>query len=647
MPYRESTLDPPPRPPRRSIQRTVAVAAIATLAAVTAVRWVAGRALRSVGARPIPASQLRTAGPVECEDVLAGYEAGGRRLTYCGPLRGVLSSTGNLQEVAVQGFASPIRSATRADDGWIFLSEDGTAAYSGSFVGRLHGLGRMPCPASLPRSRGRLVVIDGRGALWTTDGHGPVRRVALPSRVLTAAFRDANHGAVMLERQEVLATADGGATWRRVALGAEVAWNVLLDHDGRLTVATTAGVRFVGPAGDLEGASCDPDSYYSGHAYRNRHTEYWNRREMGRFGGRVREVFGGAPARPACPAEPQTEPRRAGPNLALAGVAAGAFECTVGALVDAPSLLPHFTGPDREGWWENICGGDVVSCRDFDGPARQMNWRRWEPGGFRVVTAGPAWRGSTPAVQNFDPPAGDSGRVYPYITAVSERGAVFQKYGEPWLTWAPTGGAFVPVPQPTEGCLPALGLSIAAALPDGGVVYVLSASASPHREAVVALDLGPDGRVRARRSVLRDDLLFAVALWRGALGVVFADRARPTAMRFLPLDGSPERDFQAPTGDLRACEASTRAGDADATTLWSYRINVSTGEAFHDAPGRPVKRLVEVGWGREGPCLRSVRVTASEGRASTLFARPGNRLEGVADNFSTVRRVACVGRASP
>jgi DNA polymerase IIIc chi subunit len=61
----------------------------------------------------------------------------------------------------------------------------------------------------------------------------------------------------------------------------------------------------------------------------------------------------------------------------------------------------------------------------------------------------------------------------------------------------------------------------------------------------------------------------------------------------------------------------------------------------------PAERPVEVGWGREGPCLRSVRVTASEGRARTLFARPGNRLEGVADNFSTVRRVACVGRASP
>lgn len=136
--------------------------------------------------------------------------------------------------------------ATEVVGGWIFSGyADGRSVLFASerFTGTLRRIGRVPAGVGSMSddSRGRAVLLaHEHGALWTSDLHGITQVVSLPGPVASAAFNDANRGAAVLRDGVLHETRDGGATWRRVSLGSDLALHVT--HDGSaLRVATNRG----------------------------------------------------------------------------------------------------------------------------------------------------------------------------------------------------------------------------------------------------------------------------------------------------------------------------------------------------------------------------------------------------------------------
>ncbi|MDP3219501.1 MAG: hypothetical protein Q8S73_35700, partial [Deltaproteobacteria bacterium] len=495
--------------------------------------------------------------PLACTLTVVEYGEGDHRNVCCGPLRGVVSALDDHVEVAAQRFASDIVGVVRTADGWIFVAADGTVASSETFVGRLRNLGRMTCPRAPRASRGRAALIDAGGALWTTDGRSALRRAALPSRAFAAAFRDADRGAALLERGVILATADGGETWRPVDLGAEIGWDVESEPAG-LAITTTGGRQYLSSEGTFLGASCrTPNSLFVGvdifHHYPS----------VGRYGARAREVFGGSVSAARCASDlPANASHAAGVALRVGG--ATRFACAPGQRVVAPRRpAPPAQRPEPRGRRHPevliaFTGSEQV--RGEIGSSLGLSWRIWESGRFHTGTTGPEMRGSFDAASHYVNPLQEVGITEATVEAVSARGVLIHPSFDSWLNWGRAGGAIVRLRQPSGDCLGLVGGTTTAALPDGGVMYLLVGSLVPGVAAASVLEVAPEGRVRVRRGVhLGDDEFATLARWGSSTGVVVWSRTRASAGRFLPLDRSPERGVPAmPTTALRACEMPRR-----------------------------------------------------------------------------------------
>lgn len=141
--------------------------------------------------------------------------------------------------------------AAALGEGWVFVSRHGVVARSETFLGDLARVGEVTGVDRVQvATRGRLAVVTRAGAIFVTDGRsvaaaGPTR---VPARV--SAFADEQNGAAALADGGLAVTRDGGASWREVALGSDVAIDVCFDR-GALRVRTPRGWSALTPDGRL------------------------------------------------------------------------------------------------------------------------------------------------------------------------------------------------------------------------------------------------------------------------------------------------------------------------------------------------------------------------------------------------------------
>ena len=146
-------------------------------------------------------------------------------------------------------FLAPIVSAVRGPGGWIFEDAHHGLAVADGFLGALR-------PLSVHGNRtyddGARCdgILDREGWAWSTDGTGdPVRIASRPEGlpIEQIAFADARNALAIVAGGMAFHTGDLGATWGRVALGAEAAWSLGVS-DGRFLLDTSAGPRAVPPS---------------------------------------------------------------------------------------------------------------------------------------------------------------------------------------------------------------------------------------------------------------------------------------------------------------------------------------------------------------------------------------------------------------
>lgn len=127
--------------------------------------------------------------------------------------------------VAETSFDRAIVSATNVERGWIFVAEDGAAAFSDSFLGMLRTLPDVPAPrrprhddaAPCPRESGARVgatIVADDGVYVARDERGFSRLDAITQPACDAVFDTPDHGLVVLRDGTVRATDDGGLTVR-------------------------------------------------------------------------------------------------------------------------------------------------------------------------------------------------------------------------------------------------------------------------------------------------------------------------------------------------------------------------------------------------------------------------------------------------
>ncbi|MBL8684860.1 MAG: hypothetical protein JNK05_37130 [Myxococcales bacterium] len=140
-------------------------------------------------------------------------------------------------------FTSPIVAAARIDARWFFATLDGALFSSEDFLSPVVQLGELHAGALEARwpsaSRGALPVIDQQKRLWIVRGNRAVSLVAAleGTRVVSAAFDSASHGAALTEWGHILKTNDGGATFREVAWRAGTPRGIFVER--RMLVVTT------------------------------------------------------------------------------------------------------------------------------------------------------------------------------------------------------------------------------------------------------------------------------------------------------------------------------------------------------------------------------------------------------------------------
>lgn len=644
MPYRFGPLRPPVAP-RRSRRLGPALVALACAAGVATHHLHRGRAVPLA-----PAAVAVERADFRCLGVRLAAQCDGVASVLCGTVRVELPPTGE-PAVGIERLDATIMSATRVPSGWVFATESGSVARSDTFTGRLHPLGTVDCDfRESPRSRGRAAVIDQAGTLWTTDGSRPVAPVTLPEKVHAAAFADPAHGAVALEHGDLLVTSDGGASWRRVDLGTDVATGVVLEGDD-LIANTTAGARRVTPDGLRPfriAAVVSEQLPYEG--------------PLERVEAAARRATGAVPPstrRPRCgpPSEPEPAP---GPSAdaPLDEV----YACHVGGTWREPrSMLPEVPeGARVETTYAATSGlAEFAGWRTGDGELRvAAYWTGVDAAGRFVGRAGPRVTGLD---LGPEPPSLDW-RLDDVVVAegITRGGVVFSSraLGDA-LLWAAPGRPVVALGRPSaEGLVGDVGdrsERIAAAQPDGAVA-LLYEEIGVSRVVGVALEVSASGAVVRSRAFAvvatgyegaRADL----ARWNGALGIVRRGDEGRGARRFYPLDGSAPVAF--PVVTSRAREACAGAAAPDAITVWSREApwlpSPATG---HDITGEnggfgSVRQVeYEIVGGRQ--CLRSLvllhggqyDVRGTEGLPALMRPRLGRRFDGTLNDLGR-RRVTC------
>lgn len=591
---------------------------------------VAGYLARELRAppRPCPVALRMPLPRVACDHVeVLAERPDGSRDVLCGRVRETLPGEGTAA-VAAERFASDVVSATPVERGWVFVTADGTVTRSDGFVGRLRLLGRVPCAARWSRSVGRSAVVDADGAVWTTDGAGPLMKWTLPRAVRSVAFASATHGAAVLERGELFVTDDAGREWTRVDLGGDVAARVTTDRRGALLASTTAGIRAVvgrGVAGS--GGDCEDDWPAS------------SLRRPGRFGwgtdtqasevsAQAQEVFAVGTADDRCGrADPARSAAPSGDFHEYHCSFSDVGRPTAGAPRGQPRWVLWHTGTEHV--------EEQVSMGADGTPAVRLEWRGRDARGAFAGRSGPAVSGIT-ALQ---PGPGVM------VEAVSREGLLLAPRHAEALLWARRGGPIGFLAAIPDLCLDAP-TSLAAVQPDGGVAWVRWHLVGDEA-IVVALEAGPDGALRRRRNVVVPGTpRIGLGRWDGAVGVVAWPSREISATAFYPMDASPTRALPAsPLTPPHSCEAPPSASAGPTLTLWrtserhAYQVPMDGGGfAYHGL--HPSHYELEVGDG--ATCVRRVLLQDGDIDLPTLLhARPGDRFESERGDV----RVSCVGIA--
>lgn len=241
----------------------------------------------------------------------------------------------------------------------------------------------------------------------------------------------------------------------------------------------------------------------------------------------------------------------------------------------------------------------------------------------------------------------------------------------PVLAWVGPGGEVVPIPEPAldEGEERALSIRQVLALPEGGVVVSLASPAADldiSRDAGVALEVGPDGRVRGRRAFVwgRGELAVGIARRGRCAGPVVGPNPHGVARMTPILDDAPACHDPAalalPPLDGSALRPCRRATTADVVVFATRRphLSLESDEEPLDGPGPTLlsgDARATVEWSDGAYCLREVTARAwpdgGREREVTLVAR-GAGLEGWVELGAegprpSWRRLRCEPRTAP
>lgn len=647
-PYRAATLRPDPAPPTR--KRALWVIGLAGFVAFTAAgAWSLERHRTPA---PAPAQQGEAPSPLrDYESWVAGAAEDGAAAVVRREHR-IAASRGGSGRAPVR-FAANLLNATRVAGGWVFVAADGTVARADTFLGEPHDLGRLPCAFRVDRvSRGLATAVDADGSLLTTDGTAPFARVATPAPVRAAAFADPSFGAIILRDGAVAVTRDGGRSWRAVDLHGDVAWAFARERDGlsvrgasaRYALSVDGAARAVGVEGDApwpQGALEPP----------------------GRL-DRVEGVF-----------QSTTPQRCAEVAHDTAQSSARRFVCHIGAEVHPPMPLiarecPR--GDDYEADDAHRCYG--VQMRRLHASDAHVLARRWAGDGATVRWVF-GWRSTDargpfaartavgvttwPVAADEEPPSIDDLQVL----TVTRAGVVLGHEGE--LFWAGRDGGVSAVRDPflragddDDG---RLDMTLSLDLRDGGALLLLvrqierglwsetwqTRNEWDHfgfEESVgVALELGPNGAVRARRPMIFAPSPVGLATDGVRHGVVVR---RGSDLTLLPTGGGAPVALP-PVASLAAppCSRSPTAGVVAWTLLRdiTYESHLTldpeaAGDGQVDSPsfGSPNVERLEIT--AAGVCLRGLGVGRDISSHAWLDASADGRLAGVLDHAS---RVTC------
>ncbi len=234
--------------------------------------------------------------------------------------------------------------------------------------------------------------------------------------------------------------------------------------------------------------------------------------------------------------------------------------------------------------------------------------------------------------------------------AVTPRGRLTTRSGAATaLAWVRAGGQVVPIPEPMldEADDDRVSVGQVFALPDGGVVFVVSSGLrrlSDFRDAGVALDVGPDGRVRGRRPFKwgRGEAVVAIARQGRCAGPVVGAQY-PGVVRMLPIADAARACTRTGPIELPSLDGSTlrpcrRPTSEDAIVIATHEqfVSLLADLAAQHSPDDTLFSLVTragVESSGTGHCLRDVTIVAPDNapnREITLTAR-GDGLEGSVD----------------
>ncbi|MBL8601717.1 MAG: hypothetical protein JNK72_07325 [Myxococcales bacterium] len=161
-------------------------------------------------------------------------------------------------EFAAEVTDGPVRAAVPLDDGaWAFVTDRGLYRAPG-FLDALTAVASLPRGlAVVPGSRGRVVLRDALGGLWSTDGRAAPSALSLPGRVVDVVFRSSLRGVAVLEGGAVLSTHDAGQHWLRLARPLGAAWALRATLSGVL-ITSLDGVFRLDADDKLESAAWPP-----------------------------------------------------------------------------------------------------------------------------------------------------------------------------------------------------------------------------------------------------------------------------------------------------------------------------------------------------------------------------------------------------
>lgn len=154
-------------------------------------------------------------------------------------------------QVASARFATSILGATPVEDGWVFLTEDGTVWRADGFLDDPRAIGIIPGASSLSGNQ-RAAITTRTGEVWATDGRSlTLLTLSTERRALGAVFLSTSRLVVLLDNRTALESVDAGATFHALetALPASEHWagaGLFFEPGGFIGVDVPVLSRWVG-----------------------------------------------------------------------------------------------------------------------------------------------------------------------------------------------------------------------------------------------------------------------------------------------------------------------------------------------------------------------------------------------------------------